>query len=97
MRKQDILTELEETAKKLGYRVRYEKGTFIGGGCRVHQDKILVVNKFLPVEGKIATIGRTLGEIGTEGVFLTPEVRKAVEDAARARVSEALLDSDDAP
>lgn len=97
MRKQDILTELEETAKKLGYRVRYEKGTFIGGACRVHQDKILVVNKFLPVEGKIATIARTLGEIGTEGIFLTPEVREAVEDAMRARVSEALPDSDDAP
>ncbi len=95
MRKQDILTELEETAKKLGYRVRYEKGTFIGGGCRVHQDKILVVNKFLPVEGKIATIARTLGEIGTEGIFLTPEVRKAVEDATRTRVSEALPESDE--
>lgn len=93
MRKQDILAELEETAKTLGYRVRYEKGTFIGGGCRVHQDKILVVNKFLPVEGKIATIARTIGEIGAEGVFLTPEVRKAVEDAMRARVSEVLPES----
>jgi len=30
MRKQDILTELEDAAKKLGFRVRYEKGTFIG-------------------------------------------------------------------
>ncbi|MGQ9806270.1 MAG: hypothetical protein ACUVRP_09360 [Chlorobiales bacterium] len=97
MRKQDILTELEETAKKLGYRVRYEKGSFIGGRCRVHQDKILVVNKFLPVEGKIATIARTLGEIGTEGIFLTPEVRKVVEDAMRARISEVLPDSDDVP
>lgn len=95
MRKQDILTELEEAAKKLGYRVRYEKGTFIGGGCRVHQDKILVVNKFLPVEGKIATIARTLGEIGTEGIFLTPEVRKAIEDAVRIKVSEVLPESDE--
>ncbi len=95
MRKQDILSELEETAKKLGYRVRYEKGSFIGGGCRVHQEKLLVVNKFLPIEGKIATIARTLGEIGTEGIFLTPEVRKAVEDAMRAKVSEVLPESDE--
>ncbi|MFN3639014.1 MAG: hypothetical protein ACK4XY_11165 [Chloroherpetonaceae bacterium] len=95
MRKQDILTELEETAKKLGYRVRYEKGSFIGGGCRVRQEKILVVNKFLPIEGKIATIARTLGESGTEGIFLTPEVRKAVEDAMRAKVSEVLPESDE--
>jgi|YNPBryulayer2012_1023412.scaffolds.fasta_scaffold07838_4 hypothetical protein len=95
MRKQDILTELEDTAKKLGYRVRYEKGTFIGGRCRVHQDKILVVNKFLPIEGKITTIARTLGEIGTEGIFLTPEVRKVVEDAMRSRATETLPESDE--
>ncbi len=93
MRKQDILNELEETAKKLGYRVRYEKGTFIGGRCRVYQDKILVVNKFLPIEGKITTIARTLGEIGIEGIFLTPEVRKVVEDAMRTKISETLPDS----
>jgi hypothetical protein len=61
----------------------------------VHQDKILVVNKFLPIEGKIATIARTLGEIGTEGIFLTPEVRKVVEDAMRSRVSEVMPESDE--
>ncbi len=97
MRKQDILSELEETAKKLGYRVRYEKGTFIGGRCRVHQDKILVVNKFLPIDGKITTIARILGEIGTEDIFLTPEVRKVIEEAMRSKVSETLPTSDELP
>ncbi|MCS6990227.1 MAG: hypothetical protein NZM06_12015 [Chloroherpetonaceae bacterium] len=95
MRKQDILAELEETAKKLGYRVRYEKGSFIGGDCRVRQDKILVVNKFLPIEGRITTIARALGRVGVEGVFLTPEVRKVIEDAMGEKISEALPDADE--
>jgi hypothetical protein len=95
MRKQDILAELEETAKRLGYRVRYEKGTFIGGDCRVRQDKILVVNKFLPIEGKIATIARTLGRIGTENLFVTPEVRKAIDDAQPLNAAEVLPESED--
>lgn len=95
MRKQDILAELEEAAKKLGYRVRYEKGSFIGGDCRVRQDRILVINKFLPIEGRIATIARALGRIGVEGVFLTPQARQAIEDAMSATMSEALPDSDE--
>ncbi len=80
MRKQDILQELEETAKKLGFRVRYEKGNFQGGDCRVHEERVLVVNKFLPIEGKISTIARTLGRIGVGNVFLTPQVRKLIDD-----------------
>ncbi len=95
MRKQDILTELEDAAKRLGYQVRYEKGMFIGGRCRVRQNNLLVVNKFLPIEGKIVTIARTLGEIGIDGIFLTPEVRKVVEDAMRTRATETLPESEE--
>jgi hypothetical protein len=81
MRKQDVLSELESLAQKLGYKVRYEKGTFIGGDCRVKQDKIMVINKFLPIEGKIATLARTLGRVGVENVFIAPEVRQVIDDA----------------
>ncbi|MDX2129322.1 MAG: hypothetical protein SFU91_09830 [Chloroherpetonaceae bacterium] len=80
MRKQDILQELEDASRKLGYKVRYEKGSFVGGDCRVHEDNILVVNKFIPIEGKIATIARALVRIGVEGIFLSPQARKAVDE-----------------
>lgn len=82
MRKQDILQELEDIAKQLGYRVRYEKGNFVGGDCRVHEDKILVINKFLPIEGRISTIVKALARIGTENVFVTPHVRKLLDEEA---------------
>ena len=31
MKKEDILGELEEIARQLGYRIRYEWGDFAGG------------------------------------------------------------------
>lgn len=80
MRKQDILQELEDVAKKLGYRIRYEKGNFVGGDCRVREEKVLVINKFLPIEGRISTIARALARIGVGNVFITPQARKLIDD-----------------
>jgi hypothetical protein len=80
MRKQDILQELEDIAKKLGYRLRYEKGNFVGGDCRVRQEKILVINKFLPIEGRISTLAKALSRIGVGHLFITPQVRKLIDD-----------------
>lgn len=87
MRKQDILQELEDIAKKLGYRIRYEKGNFIGGDCRVREEKILVVNKFLPIEGRISTIAKALSRIGIGNVFITPQVRKLIDDETSEKKS----------
>lgn len=87
MRKQDILQELEDIAKKLGYRIRYEKGNFIGGDCRVREEKILVVNKFLPIEGRISTIAKALSRIGIGNVFITPQVRKLIDDEVSEKKS----------
>jgi len=52
MKKTAQLTLLETTIKELGYTIRYEKGNFLGGECRLREDKVVVVNKFLPLEGK---------------------------------------------
>ncbi|KAK3605034.1 hypothetical protein CHS0354_000700 [Potamilus streckersoni] len=59
-KKEHILRELEQWVNNFGYSVRYEKGSFTGGDCRVHEDKILLVNKFLPIEGRIATIAKAI-------------------------------------
>ncbi|NTV47735.1 MAG: hypothetical protein HGB11_14730 [Chlorobiales bacterium] len=87
MRKEDILSEIESIARDLGYRVRYEKGTFAGGDCRVKEEKVLVVNKFLPIEGKIATISRVLGRIGIGNIFVTPQVRKLIDEESTEKLT----------
>ena len=53
MKKTAQLSLLERTIKELGYTLRFEKGNFLGGECRLREDNVVVVNKFLPLEGKI--------------------------------------------
>jgi len=52
MKKTAQLTLLETAIKELGYTLRYEKGDFLGGDCRLHENRVVVVNRFLPLEGK---------------------------------------------
>lgn len=60
MKKQKQLNLLKEAINATGHKIRYEKGSFVGGECRVRENKIVVVNKFLPIEGKIATLASVL-------------------------------------
>jgi len=77
MKKQKQLDLLEAALVSTGHRVRYEKGSFIGGDCRVKENMIVVVNKFLPIEGKIATLASVLRKINPPG--LSPEVVKIID------------------
>jgi len=77
MKKQKQLDLLEATIAETGHKVRYEKGSFIGGDCRVRENKIVVVNKFLPIEGKIATLAGVLRKINPPS--LSPEVVKIID------------------
>ncbi|ABL65699.1 hypothetical protein [Chlorobium phaeobacteroides] len=76
MKKTRQLTLLEETVKTLGYTLRYEKGTFLGGDCRLKEDNMVVVNKFLPIEGKIYTLAKVIGTLNPAG--LSPDIRKII-------------------
>lgn len=50
------LQKLEDILEKIGFKVRYEKGNFNSGYCIVEQKKIIVVNKFYDVEGRIQVL-----------------------------------------
>ncbi|MBN1928389.1 MAG: hypothetical protein JW764_02470 [Chlorobiaceae bacterium] len=68
MKKQKQLELLEEAISAAGHKIRYEKGSFVGGECRVRENRIVVVNKFLPIEGKIATLAAVLRNINPPGL-----------------------------
>ncbi|UWX58722.1 hypothetical protein NY406_03035 [Chlorobaculum sp. MV4-Y] len=71
---------LEEALVSTGHKIRYEKGSFVGGDCRVKENMIVVVNKFLPIEGKIATLASVLRKINPPG--LSPDVIKIIDTLA---------------
>ncbi|MBK9271605.1 MAG: hypothetical protein IPM48_08395 [Saprospiraceae bacterium] len=47
------LKKLEELCRDLGYKVRYEQGYFQSGYCRVESQKVIVINKYFDVEGRM--------------------------------------------
>ena len=77
MKKKAQLDLLETTIKEYGYLLRYEKGNFLGGECRVREDMVVMVNKFLPLEGKIYTLALVISNINPPG--LAPETAKIVD------------------
>jgi len=80
MKAEKILDELTELSKNLGYAVRRETGTFRGGGCVLHEQRIILINKTMPPEAAIVILARAMSRIdlGDES-FLKPAIREILD------------------
>ena len=76
---QHTLDKLEELLGELEYVVRYERGTFQSGYCILEQKKVVVLNKFLQLEGRINTLIDIVPKLVTTTEHLSPESRKTLE------------------
>jgi len=79
------LAKLEKIFEEAKYIIRYEKGTFNSGYCILEHKKVVVVNKFLNVEGRINTLLDILPSIALEEGFLTPESQKLYRQVIDSR------------
>lgn len=77
---QTSLDKLENLLDELEYVVRYERGTFQSGYCILEQKKVVVLNKFLQMEGRINTLMDIIPQLNVNIEFLTPEARKVYDD-----------------
>ena len=76
---QAVLDKLENILSESEYIVRYERGTFQSGWCLMEQKKIVVLNKFLDIEGRINTLLDLIPQIKIEYDKLTLESQKLFE------------------
>ena len=53
---QNTLDKIEKVIEEVGYIIRYERGTFQSGFCILEDKKVVVLNKFLQLEGRINTL-----------------------------------------
>lgn len=81
---QTYLDKLESVLDEAGYVYRYEKGTFQSGYCVLEQKKVVVLNKFLGVEGRINTVIELLPLLEILPEQLSEPVRKTYHDAIAA-------------
>ena len=76
---QSTLEKIEKILDEAEYVVRYERGTFQSGYCILEQRKVVVLNKFLQLEGRINTLIDIVPQLKINPDFLTDEVRKTYE------------------
>ncbi len=77
---QTTLDKIEKVIEEVGYIIRYERGTFQSGFCILEDRKVVVLNKFLALEGRINTLIELLPQLTIDAEALTPESRKVFDD-----------------
>ena len=77
---QTTLDKIERILDEVEYIVRYERGNFQSGYCILEQKKVVVLNKFLQLEGRINTLIDIIPQLKITPENLTPEVKKIYDD-----------------
>ena len=81
---QTTLEKIEKILDEAEYIVRYERGNFQSGYCILEQRKVVVLNKFLPLEGRISTLIDIIPQLKITPELLSPEARRLYEEVLSA-------------
>ena len=77
---QTTLDKLEKVLDDAEYVLRYERGTFQSGYCILEQRKVVVLNKFLQLEGRINTLVEIIPQLSINTDTISPESKKVHEE-----------------
>ncbi len=77
---QSTLDKLEDIPEKSGYILRYERGTFQSGYCILENKKVVVLNKFLQLEGRINTLIELIPQLQIATELLEEPAKKLYEE-----------------
>jgi len=77
---QTTLDKLEFVVEEAGYVLRYERGTFQSGFCILEERKVVVLNKFLQLEGRINTMLDLIPQLEINTELLSEESKKIHKD-----------------
>ena len=77
---QTALDKMEKIIQESGYVIRYERGNFQSGYCILQAKKVVVVNKFFQIEGKINTFIDLMPQLEINIDALTHDSQKLYEE-----------------
>ncbi len=77
------LNKLEKVLEESGYVIRYERGNFQSGYCILEERKVIVLNKFLSVEGRINTVIELMPQLVIAYDQLTLESQKLYDEVSK--------------
>jgi hypothetical protein len=77
---QTTLDKIEKILEEAAYVLRYERGNFQSGYCILEERKVVVLNKFLQLEGRINTLIDLIPQLTLQPELFTPETIKTYEE-----------------
>lgn len=77
---QSTLDKLNLVVEEAGYILRYERGTFQSGYCILENKKVVVLNKYLQMEGRINTLIDLIPQLQIDTESLSDESKKLYMD-----------------
>lgn len=85
---QATVQKLEKILDEAEYVIRYERGNFQSGYCILESKKVVVLNKFLQLEGRINTLIDLIPQLTIDPQQLHPETRKTYEEVLAQQAKE---------
>jgi hypothetical protein len=82
-----FLAKLEDLIAESDYILRYEKGNFKAGYCLLREQKIMIVNKFFTMEGKINALLDIIRIVPLDTAKFSEKNLKLHEELTRTEVS----------
>ncbi len=70
------LRKLEQLYEEARYTIRFEKGNFNSGYCVLEERRVVVINRFLPIEGRINALIEILPSLTINESELSSEMIK---------------------
>ena len=77
---QATLDKIEAILDEAEYVLRYERGNFQSGYCILEQKKVVVLNKFLQLEGRISTLIDLIPQLKVDPEIFSSDVRRTYND-----------------
>ncbi len=77
---QTTLKKIEDILGQANYVVRYERGTFQSGWCVLEEKRVVVLNKFIQLDGRINTLVEIIPQLDINYDSLTHESQKLYDE-----------------
>lgn len=75
-----FLASLENIIAETNYILRYEKGNFKSGYCILKDTRVILINKFFPLEGKINSLVDIIRQLNIPPEGLSEKSQKRLKE-----------------
>jgi len=87
MKLKDMYNELLALSKQLGISIRRENGNFRSGYAILKEQKIIIINKTVPIETAAGVIARAMPDDLLNTSYVKPIVREFIESEKASKGS----------